>query len=42
MNELTLATIRAAHIRIQPHIHRTPVLSSSILNKKLGAEIFFK
>ena len=42
MSELTLATIRAAHERIKPHIHRTPVLSSTILNKKLGAEIFFK
>ncbi len=42
MSELTLSTIRAAHERIKPHIHRTPVLSSSILNKKLGAEIFFK
>lgn len=42
MSELTLATIRAAHARIKPHIHRTPVLSSSILNQKLGAEIFFK
>ena len=42
MNELTLETIRAAHVRIKPYIHRTPVLSSSILNKKLGAEIFFK
>ena len=42
MNELTLETIRAAHARIKPYIHRTPVLSSRILNKKLGAEIFFK
>ena len=42
LSELTLETIRAAHERIKPHIHRTPVFSSSILNKKLGAEIFFK
>ncbi|MEP7156977.1 MAG: pyridoxal-phosphate dependent enzyme [Betaproteobacteria bacterium] len=42
MNELTLATIREAHARIKPHIHRTPVLSSHVLNKELGAEIFFK
>ena len=39
---LTLDTIRAAHARIKPHIHRTPVLSSSILNARLGAELFFK
>ena len=38
----TLQTIREAHARIQSHIHRTPVLSSSILNAQLGAEIFFK
>lgn len=38
----TLATIQAAHARIKPHIHRTPVLSSGILNAELGAEIFFK
>ena len=42
MSELTLETIRAAHGRIKPHIHCTPVLSSTILNRKLGAEIFFK
>lgn len=38
----TLDTIRAAHARIKPHIHRTPVLSSRILNAKLGGELFFK
>jgi threonine dehydratase len=39
---LTPESIRAAHDRIRPHIHRTPVLSSSILNVQLGAELFFK
>ena len=38
----SLQTIREAHARIKPHIHRTPVLSSSILNAQVGAEIFFK
>ena len=38
----TLQTIRGAHARIKPHIHRTPVLSSTILNTQLGAELFFK
>ena len=38
----TLQIIRDAHARIKPHIHRTPVLSSSILNTQLGAELFFK
>ena len=28
--------------RIQPYIHRTPVLSSSTINQMLGGEIFFK
>lgn len=39
---ITLQTIREAHARIKPHIHRTPVLSSSILNAQIGGELFFK
>ena len=31
-----------AHARIAPHIHRTPVLTSSFLNDLTGAELFFK
>lgn len=31
-----------AHERIAPHIHRTPVLTSSYLNALTGAELFFK
>ena len=38
----SLQTIREAHARIQPYIHRTPVFSSTILNAQLGATIFFK
>ncbi len=30
------------HKRIAPHIHRTPVLTSRILNKLSGVELFFK
>ena len=30
------------HRKIQPYIHRTPVLTSQALNKMTGAEIFFK
>ncbi len=37
-----LQSIRAAHARIKPHIHRTPVLTNSILNRKTGGELFFK
>jgi len=38
----TLETIRAAHARIKPHIHRTPVFTSRVLNEKLGGELYFK
>lgn len=31
-----------AHARIQPYIHRTPVLTSSYFNALTGAELFFK
>lgn len=31
-----------AHARITPHIHRTPVLTSSYFNELTGAELFFK
>src|SRR5437016_7864390 len=34
--------IRAAHERIRTHNHRTPVLTSSRLDKASGAHLFFK
>jgi len=34
--------IKAAHKRIQPQAHRTPVLTSSYFNGKTGASLFFK
>lgn len=34
--------LTAVHQRIQPYIHRTPVLTSRLLNEIAGAEIFFK
>jgi len=34
--------IRAAHERIRPHIHRTPVLTSARLDEASGAKLFFK
>src|SRR5437879_2655428 len=40
--KLDFAAIRAAHRRIRPHIHRTPVLTSSRLNDASGARLFFK
>src|SRR5438874_11022958 len=39
---LDLEAIRAAHERIRPHIHRTPVLTSSRLDGATGAKLFFK
>ena len=38
----TLAQIRQAHARIQPHISRTPVLTSTLLDREIGARLFFK
>jgi threonine dehydratase len=38
----TLQTIREAHERIGPFIHRTPVLSSASLDGMAGARVFFK
>jgi threonine dehydratase len=37
-----LAAIRAAHDRIRPHIHRTPVLTSARFNEACGGSLFFK
>src|SRR6266702_1292161 len=39
---LDLDSIRAAHARIRPYIHRTPVLASSRLDETSGASLFFK
>ena len=38
----TLADIQSAHSRIKPFIHWTPVMSSQLLNKHFGCELFFK
>lgn len=34
--------IEAAHDRIAPHIHRTPIMTSSSVNQIAGCELFFK
>jgi threonine dehydratase len=34
--------VRAAHRRIAPYIHRTPVMTSASLNEMAGAKLFFK
>lgn len=38
----TYQDMLAAHERIRPYIHRTPVLTSSYFNERTGAELFFK
>ena len=38
----TLADMLIAHERIKPHIHRTPVLTSRVMDELSGAELFFK
>ncbi|MCV3273115.1 beta-hydroxyaspartate dehydratase BhcB [Roseobacter sinensis] len=40
--DLTIDHVYAAHDRIKPYIHRTPVLTSSYFNALTGAELFFK
>jgi threonine dehydratase len=39
---LDVRIIRAAHERIRPYIHRTPVLTSSRLDEASGASLLFK
>ena len=39
---ITLDDIRSAAQRIQPYIHRTPVLTSESLDTKVGARVFLK
>lgn len=37
-----LADIRIAHARIAPHVHRTPVFTSRVIDEAVGARIAFK
>ena len=39
---VTIEDIRDAAQRIAPYIHRTPVMSSHLLNEMLGTELYFK
>src|SRR5436190_23219039 len=39
---LDLDRVRAAHERIRPYIHRTPVITSERLDEASGASLFFK
>ena len=38
----TYDDVLAAHERVRPYIHRTPILTSRFLNELAGAELFFK
>ena len=38
----TFDDVLAAHERIKPYIHKTPILTSTYLNELTGAELFFK
>jgi len=42
MNIPELTDIKAAHSRIKPYIHRTPVMSSRQLNGLFNCELYFK
>jgi threonine dehydratase/very-short-patch-repair endonuclease len=41
-SKLMKQTLIQTHIRIQPYIHKTPVLTSQLLNEKTGCNLFFK
>ena len=40
--EVNFEDVRAAGKRIAPHVHRTPVLTSELLDQIAGARLFFK
>jgi threo-3-hydroxy-L-aspartate ammonia-lyase len=39
---VTLADVQAASERISAHVHRTPVLTSHLIDERVGAHLFFK
>lgn len=39
---MTKQDVLDCHNRIRPYIHNTPVLTSRLINKKIGTEVFFK
>jgi threonine dehydratase len=41
-NGLTLQSIREAHARIRDKIHRTPLMTSEVLNELSGRQLYFK
>jgi threonine dehydratase len=41
-SDLTFEHVLQARKRIAPYVHNTPILTSSYLNDRIGAELFFK
>jgi threonine dehydratase len=39
---VTLENIQAARERIRSHVHRTPVMTSGLIDERVGAHVFFK
>jgi len=39
---VTLSDVQAAHARVASHVHRTPVLTSRLVDEEVGASVFFK
>jgi threonine dehydratase len=37
-----LQAIRAAHARVRPHVHRTPVFTCAAIDAEVGAKLWFK
>lgn len=42
LNAPSFEEIKAAHARIAPHVHRTPILTSRTLDAATGAQLLFK
>ncbi len=42
MQTLNIEDVIQAHRRLKPYVHRTPILTSSLLNQWLGHDIYFK
>jgi threonine dehydratase len=45
IDDITIPTfddVLAAHERVRPHVHRTPIFTSQVLNELTGAELLFK
>lgn len=43
MKELPLKSdLEKAYAQVSPHVHQTPILTSSLLNERTGAKLFFK